>query len=140
MAKRTQNSRPQASAASDAGGTTSAAPAGSAQEPATNSAVSAGGAVKAVTLVATGKVAVVAPDLVEIKLPLPSDFPDEALKAVSIVVTAKSEQGRWRTGRHFTRHEAAIPYVDLTADELDELCADAELVVSARIDKPSQEA
>lgn len=76
------------------------------------------------------------PKSVTLSFPLPDGATRDALKAASIVVKAKPQQGRWRAGRFFTRDETLIPYVDLDDDKIAALTGDPELIVSLRIAEP----
>jgi len=75
-------------------------------------------------------------EFITLSFPLPADLPGEAFKNVSIVVKAKPAQGRWRAGRKFTREESVIPHVDLSAQQIEALTGDSELIVSVRVPRP----
>jgi hypothetical protein len=77
-----------------------------------------------------------AAEFITVSFPLPAGIPDVMLQAASIVVKAKSPRGRWRAGRQFTREETAIPYPDLSADQILALTGDTELVVTVRLPRP----
>lgn len=47
----------------------------------------------------------------------------------NITVKARSEQGRWRAGRHFTRAGVSLAVAELTAEQLAAIQADPELTV-----------
>ena len=60
-----------------------------------------------------------------------------------ITIKAKSEHGRWRAGRHFTRVGVELAVADLTAADLDALRRDPELVITGDTDaaaKPGKKA
>lgn len=57
-----------------------------------------------------------------------------------ITIKAKSEHGRWRAGRHFTRAGVDLAVADLTAADLDALRRDPELVITGGIDAAAEAA
>lgn len=73
------------------------------------------------------------PEFITVTEDLPADLPDELRAKAMVVVKAKSDRGRWRASRHFTREETLIPLADLTADQLVALRSDPELVVATRV-------
>lgn len=76
-------------------------------------------------------------ETVDIGFPLPDDIAKalverpELAAHVSVVVKAKSEKGRRRAGRSFTRAETVLPFESVSPAELQSLLNDAELVVLA---------
>ncbi|MGD9767830.1 MAG: hypothetical protein AB7U62_09310 [Pseudolabrys sp.] len=65
--------------------------------------------------------------------PPPADLPDALRADAALVVTSKSERGRWRAGRGFSRSETTIPVSELTDEQTAALAADTELVVATRV-------
>lgn len=73
---------------------------------------------------------------VALSFPLPAGIPEQVLKSASIVVKSKAAHGRRRAGRAFTPEETAIPYADVSAEQIEALTGDPELIVSLRLAKP----
>ena len=57
-----------------------------------------------------------------------------------IIVKARSDHGRWRAGRHFTRTGVELAVADLTAADLDALRRDPELVITGDTDTAAEAA
>ena len=57
-----------------------------------------------------------------------------------IIVKARSDHGRWRAGRHFTRTGVELAVADLTAADLDALRRDPELVITGDTDAAAEAA
>lgn len=81
----------------------------------------------------------VAPETAEVGWPLPAEAMvaikerPELRKDVTLVVKAKSERGRRRAGRAFTREATPVPLIDLSDGDVAAIEGDPELVVTARV-------
>lgn len=60
--------------------------------------------------------------------------------ATKIIVKAKSERGRWRTGKHFTRLGVTLDTQTLTEEQLKAIKSDPELFVVPVVESEAERA